>query len=119
MAFTRNTTEALNTVIRGLELQAGDEVLITALEYDTIAQAWRQRALRDSLIVRTIPIPAPGTTADDLVAAFERAIGARTRAMSSLASPEWISTTKSARLMRSFVIRYAMRSETVPSALPG
>jgi selenocysteine lyase/cysteine desulfurase len=79
IAFTRNATEALSIVIRGLELQAGDEVLVTALEYDTILNAWRQRAQRDRIVVRTIPVPAPTTQNDDLVGAFERAIGPRTR----------------------------------------
>jgi selenocysteine lyase/cysteine desulfurase len=81
IAFTRNATEALNIVIRGLELHAGDEVLVTALEYDTILNAWRQRAQRDGIVVRTIPVPTPVAAKDDVASAFERAIGARTRAI--------------------------------------
>ena len=81
IAFTRNATEALNMVIRGLELQAGDEVLVTALEYDTILHAWRRRAQRDGIVVRTIPVPAPATTRNDLADRFDQVITPRTCAI--------------------------------------
>lgn len=81
IAFTRNATEGLNIVIRGLELEGGDEVLVTALEYETILQAWRQRAQRDGIVMRTIPVPVPATRMNDLADRFDRAITPRTRAI--------------------------------------
>ena len=44
VAINRNSTEALNTVIYGLDLKAGDEVIGTKQDYPNMIQAWRQRA---------------------------------------------------------------------------
>ncbi len=46
IAINRNSTEALNTVIYGLDLKAGDEVIGTKQDYPNMIQAYRQRAMR-------------------------------------------------------------------------
>ncbi|HEV8579421.1 MAG TPA: aminotransferase class V-fold PLP-dependent enzyme [Thermoanaerobaculia bacterium] len=81
VAFTRNTTEALNIVIFGLDLQRGDEVVITTHEYPSFRNAWRQRERRDGITVKRIAVPAPPRSADEIVALFDQAITARTRAV--------------------------------------
>ena len=43
IAINRNATEALNTVIYGLDLARGDEVIGTLQDYPNIIQAWRHR----------------------------------------------------------------------------
>ena len=40
----RNSTEALNTIIYGLPLKAGDEVIGTKQDYRHMIQAYRQRS---------------------------------------------------------------------------
>jgi isopenicillin-N epimerase len=81
IALTRNTTEALNIVIAGLPLKEGDEVLATDQEYHSMLNALRQRAERDGITLKTIPIPTPPKRLDDLAEAIERAITAKTRAV--------------------------------------
>lgn len=81
IALTRNTTEALNIVIAGLPLKAGDEVLATDHDYYSILNALRQRAERDGITIKTIPIPTPPKTLDELAEAIERGITAKTRAV--------------------------------------
>ena len=51
IAIDRNSTEALNTIIYGLPLKAGDEVIGTKQDYPHMIQAYRQRgrARRDRL----------------------------------------------------------------------
>ncbi|MBL7964683.1 MAG: aminotransferase class V-fold PLP-dependent enzyme [Flavobacteriales bacterium] len=49
IALVRNATEALNTVIFGLPLKAGDEVVVSTYDYPNMANAWRQRAMRDGI----------------------------------------------------------------------
>ncbi len=44
IAINRNATEALNTVIFGLNLKAGDEVIGTKQDYPNMINAWKQRA---------------------------------------------------------------------------
>jgi selenocysteine lyase/cysteine desulfurase len=42
IAINRNATEALNTVIFGLDLKAGDEVIGTKQDYPNMIQAWKK-----------------------------------------------------------------------------
>jgi selenocysteine lyase/cysteine desulfurase len=79
MAITRNASEALETVILGLQLKAGDEVIATDQNYPRMATAWRQRERRDGIAFKTISVPAPPKNQGDLLAAFENAIGPKTR----------------------------------------
>jgi selenocysteine lyase/cysteine desulfurase len=81
IALTRNTTEALNIVIAGLPLKAGDEVVATDQDYYSMLNALRQRAERDGITLKTISIPTPPKRLDELAEAIERAITAKTRAI--------------------------------------
>src|SRR5919197_4386823 len=46
VVFTTNATEALNTVARSLQLEAGDEVLAPAGEYGAVDMLWRRACER-------------------------------------------------------------------------
>src|SRR5580704_12317164 len=46
VAMQRNASEALETVIFGLDLKAGDEVVLTKQDYPNMINAWKQRELR-------------------------------------------------------------------------
>lgn len=79
IAVNRNATEALNTVIFGLNLQKGDEVVGTLQDYPNMIQAWRQRALRDGIIYKQINFNFPIEDDDAIVKAFENAITPKTK----------------------------------------
>jgi selenocysteine lyase/cysteine desulfurase len=49
LAINRNTTEAVNTVIFGLDLKAGDEVIGTKQDYPNMINAWKQRDSREGI----------------------------------------------------------------------
>ena len=49
IAINRNSTEALETVIFGLPLNAGDEVVLTKQDYPNMINAWKQREIRDGI----------------------------------------------------------------------
>jgi isopenicillin-N epimerase len=78
IAITRNASEAMEIVIAGLPLAAGDEVIVTAQNYDRMLTAWAQRARRDGIVVRTVSFDLP-TTDDVVLAAIRSAITPRTR----------------------------------------
>ncbi|MCU0404267.1 MAG: aminotransferase class V-fold PLP-dependent enzyme, partial [Chitinophagaceae bacterium] len=59
IAINRNATEALNTVIFGLPLQKGDEVIGTQQDYPNMIQAWRQRQQREGIIYKQISFDFP------------------------------------------------------------
>lgn len=49
IALQRNASEALETVIFGLDLKAGDEVVLSKQDYPNMINAWKQRELRDGI----------------------------------------------------------------------
>ena len=79
MAITRNASESLETVILGLDLRKGDEVLTTNQDYPRMLTTWRQRERRDGVVLKTISFPVPPPSLADLVSRFERAITPKTR----------------------------------------
>jgi selenocysteine lyase/cysteine desulfurase len=79
VAINRNATEALNTVIFGLNLSKGDEVIGTKQDYPNMINAWKQRAQRDGVVYTQINFQFPIENDDEIVAAFEKAITQKTK----------------------------------------
>jgi len=79
LAINRNTTEGLSTVIFGLDLQAGDEVVVSDFDYPFMLNAWRQRQMRDGIVLREVKLPLPITDEAAAVALYEAAITPRTK----------------------------------------
>lgn len=49
VAINRNSTEGLNSIIFGLNLKAGDEVVLSKQDYPNMVNAWKQREKRDGI----------------------------------------------------------------------
>jgi selenocysteine lyase/cysteine desulfurase len=79
IVITRNTSESNNLVSNGIDLKAGDEVLLTADNHPSNHTAWQEKAKRYGFTVIDIPTPNPHPGADYYVDAFTRAITARTK----------------------------------------
>jgi len=82
LAFTRNTTEGMNVVARGLEFQPGDEILTTTQEHVGGRCCWELVAARYGLTLRTFPPPVPAPSEDALFDAWTSAVGPKTRVLS-------------------------------------
>jgi len=78
IALVRNATEALNTVLLGLPLKAGDEVVCSPHDYYAMLDALEQRRARDGIVLRMVELPVPATSLDALAQVYEAAIGPRT-----------------------------------------
>ncbi|MFN2397614.1 MAG: aminotransferase class V-fold PLP-dependent enzyme [Gemmatimonadaceae bacterium] len=79
MAITRNASEALETLIFGLDLKRGDEVIVTNQNYGRMLTSWDQRARREGIVVRSITFKVPPPSMQYLVDRFREAITPRTR----------------------------------------
>ncbi len=79
IAIQRNATEALNTIIYGLPLKKGDEVIGTLQDYPNMIQAWRQRRDRDGIKYKQLSFNFPIENDDEIVAAFKKAITRKTK----------------------------------------
>ena len=90
IAVNRNATEALNTVIFGLDMKAGDEVIGTKQDYPNMIQAWRQRSLRDGIVYKQISFDFPIENDEAIVSVFEKAITAKTKILHLTHIINWI-----------------------------
>jgi selenocysteine lyase/cysteine desulfurase len=79
MAITRNASESLETLIFGLDLEPGDEVVVTNQNYPRMLTSWEQRARRDGIVVKPISFPVPPPSPADVVRRFREAMTPRTR----------------------------------------
>ncbi len=79
MAITRNASEALETLIFGIDLKAGDEVIVSNQNYGRMITAWKQRARRDGIVLKEISFPVPTTSPQVIVDRFAAAITPRTK----------------------------------------
>ncbi len=90
IAINRNATEALNTVIFGLPLQKGDEVIGTKFDYPNMMNAWRQRQLRDGIVYKQLSFEFPIENDDQIVKAYEDAITPQTKIIHITHIVNWI-----------------------------
>jgi isopenicillin-N epimerase len=79
LAIVRNATEANNVVCNGLDLKAGDEVLLTDQEHPGGRCCWEQKAARFGIKLNHVTLPKPPASVDEIVDLFTRALTPRTR----------------------------------------
>ncbi len=79
IAITRNTTESLDTIIFGLELKPGDEVIVSKQDYPNMKQAWMQRELRDKIKLVWLDLKNPSEDDSYFVKVFSDAVNAKTK----------------------------------------
>ena len=82
IALTRNTTEGMSFVANGLDLAAGDEVLLSHHEHPGGLEPWKLKAKRQGIVVRELPFPIPTPDPADILNRFEDAITPRTKVIS-------------------------------------
>ena len=82
IVITRNTSESNNFVSTGVDLKAGDEVLLTADNHPSNHTAWQEKAKRFGFTVIDIKVPNPHPGFDYYVDAFTKAITPKTKLIS-------------------------------------
>ena len=90
VAINRNSTEALNTVIYGLDLKNGDEVIGTKQDYPNMIQAWRQRALREGIVYKQLNFDFPIEDDAQIVKVYEDAITPKTKIIHVTHMINWV-----------------------------
>ncbi len=79
IAINRNTTEALETIIFGLRLKAGDEVVLTNYDYPNMINSWKQREKRDGIVLKFIDLDLPMEDEKEIVKTYEKAFTSKTK----------------------------------------
>jgi len=79
LALLRNATEANSYIANGVDLKAGDEVVITDQEHPGGEHPWNLRAKRYGIVIKKVSLPRPVPDAATVVSLFNDAITPRTR----------------------------------------
>jgi isopenicillin-N epimerase len=79
LVFVPNATGGINTVLRSLEFESGDELLVTNHEYNASRNVLDFAAARNGAKVVVAPIPFPVRTEEEVVAAILERVTRRTR----------------------------------------
>lgn len=79
ITITRNTSEGNNLIVHGLDLKAGDEVLLTAHNHPSNLDSWKVRASREGFTVKVLDVPVPAASKDQVVEMFRKAVTAKTK----------------------------------------
>ncbi len=79
IAINRNSSEGLETVIFGLQLKAGDEVVAAKQDYPNMINAYKQRELREGIKVIWINLELPSEDENYLVNQYVNAFTPQTK----------------------------------------
>jgi selenocysteine lyase/cysteine desulfurase len=81
IAIIRNATEGLAAFAHGIDLEPGDEVLMTTHEYPAGKDAWLMKSQRYGIKIREVRIPSPPSSKEEVVEIFRSGITPRTKVM--------------------------------------
>jgi len=81
LALVRNATEANSYIANGIDMKAGDEVIMTDQEHPSGEHPWNLRAKRYGVVVKKVTLPKPVNGPADVLNLFNDAITPRTRVL--------------------------------------
>jgi selenocysteine lyase/cysteine desulfurase len=79
LCITRNTTEAIDTVIDGYDWKAGDETVLAESDYPHMIAEFKLMARRHGIVNRIVVLPLDPKSDDEIVGLYAGAITPRTR----------------------------------------
>ena len=77
--ITRNTTESLNMVIKGMNWQRGDEAVYALQDYGAMKIMFEQIADRFGIVNKVISVPNHPESDEEIVNLYEKAITSKTK----------------------------------------
>src|SRR6266545_486227 len=81
IVITRNTSESSNLVSSGLDLKAGDEVLLFSDNHPSNSVAWKEKARRHGYGVNVVAMVSPHPGAEYYLDAFTKSLTSRTKVL--------------------------------------
>lgn len=79
IAINRNSSEGLETIIFGLPLKEGDEVVASKQDYPNVVHAWQQREIRNKIKMVWVNLELPSEDENYLVRSFVSAFTPKTK----------------------------------------
>ncbi|MGZ8537095.1 MAG: aminotransferase class V-fold PLP-dependent enzyme [Flavisolibacter sp.] len=81
IAMNRNASEGMETIIFGLQLKPGDEVVVAKQDYPNIINAWKQRETREGIKINWINLELPSEDENYIVQQYVKAFTSKTKAV--------------------------------------
>lgn len=79
VAILQNTTEAINTIMLGIDWKEGDEVVLSQQDYSTVKIGWEQLALRKKIKLVWVHLPSPIENDEAIIEAYVSKFTKKTR----------------------------------------
>jgi selenocysteine lyase/cysteine desulfurase len=79
IALLRSTSEGMNVFTHGIDWRPGDEVLMCTHEHGGGTGPYRTLEARRGIKIKTIDVPAPPSSVDQIVSLYDKAITPKTR----------------------------------------
>lgn len=79
IAINRNASEGLETIIFGLQLKAGDEVILCKQDYPNMINAWKQREKREGIRLKWVNLELPSEDENYIAAQYINAFSPATK----------------------------------------
>lgn len=79
IALVRNASEAMEILLLGMDLKAGDEVVTTTQDYGRMRTTLHQRERREGIEVKYFQVPTPAHSDEELIESFGSAITSKTK----------------------------------------
>jgi isopenicillin-N epimerase len=122
VALVENATDGVNAVLRSLDFQAGDEILITSMTYGAVANAARHTAKSHGAVTVEARLPFPCADPQSCLDAVRAAITPRTRLaiLDHVTSPTALALpiAEMVALCRAHRVRVLVDGAHAPGALP-
>jgi len=79
IVICRNTTEALDTIIHGLDWKTGEEAVMSDQDYGSMLQAFEQQANRMGIVNKIVSLPLHPKSTKEIVDCYEKAVTDKTK----------------------------------------
>ncbi len=89
LSLQRNTSSAIETVIMGYPLEAGDEVILSHQDYPTLVYAWQQREKYDGISLKWVDVQMPGNNKKALIEPYLNAVSSKTKLIQVMQLFNW------------------------------
>jgi selenocysteine lyase/cysteine desulfurase len=90
IAINRNATEALDTLIHGISLNKGDEVVLSKYDYPRMISAWKAREKRDGIILKWVDFDFPENNESDILAKYTSLFTSKTKVVHITHLINWV-----------------------------
>jgi selenocysteine lyase/cysteine desulfurase len=90
IAINRNTTEAMDNIMYGLNLQKGDEVVLTKQDYPNVINLWKMLEQRDGIKLNWVNLELPMEDEEALAQKYIDAFTDRTKVVNVTHIINWI-----------------------------